>query len=65
MVILGRQGFSSKSAVKAATSSSCSFLEENTTKGSNFNLIATFHNFKKGIAQIIRYSNIPQMKDIL
>jgi hypothetical protein len=48
MVILGRQGFSSKSAVKAATSSSCSFLEENTTKGSNFNLVATFHNFKKG-----------------
>ena len=63
MAILGRCDFDNKSTVNAANGC-CSFLEDNANKGFIFNLVATFLNFKKGIAQFINNLYNPQMKSI-
>jgi hypothetical protein len=63
MAILGRCDFDNKSTVNAANGC-CSFLEENANKGFVFNLVATFLNFKKGIAQFRNNLYNPQMKSI-
>jgi hypothetical protein len=63
MAILGRCDFDNKSTVNAANGC-CSFLEENANKGFGFNLVATFLNFKKGIAQFGNNLYNPQIRGI-
>jgi hypothetical protein len=64
MSILGRYDFSSSSKSKIE-GGCCSFLEESSSKGFIFNLIETFLNFKRGLAQFIINKNNPQMKNIV
>jgi hypothetical protein len=63
MAILGRCDFDNKSTVNAANGC-CSFLAENANKGFGFNLVATFLNFKKGIAQFGNNLYNPQIRGI-
>jgi hypothetical protein len=64
MSILGRYDFSSGPNSKIE-GGCCSFLEESSSKGFIFNLIETFLNFKRGLAQFIINKNNPQMKNIV
>jgi len=63
MSILGRYDFREKSNTKIDRGC-CSFLDENSSRGFIFNLIATFSNFKRGVIRFSRYKYNPQMKDI-